>query len=56
MTARLQLVSEPLPECFLCEQPTRRQTWTANGGLCTDCASGVRRVADQLPPLFPADS
>jgi hypothetical protein len=30
-----------LPECSLCERPTRRATWEANGGLCSDCLVGA---------------
>lgn len=45
-------IARPLPECKLCETPTRRDTWLARGGLCTDCTN----LADQtvrmarLPP------
>lgn len=53
MTARLLLVSEPLPECLLCEQPTRRAVYDANGGLCTGCEAGVRRAAELLPTPHP---
>lgn len=49
MSARLHLVSEPLPECRLCEMPTRRAVHDALGGLCTACDAGVRRAAELLP-------
>jgi hypothetical protein len=55
MSAHLALVPQPLPECLLCERPTVRNTWTANGGLCTDCHTGVRRATGLLPPVLPAD-
>lgn len=32
----------PLPECRLCQTPTRRRTYRANDGLCSDC----RKVYD----------
>jgi hypothetical protein len=41
--------AQPLPECLLCEVPTARAAWVANGGLCTGCAAGVRRAAELLP-------
>lgn len=54
---RLVNMARPLPECRLCEIPTARATWLANGGLCTECTDGlaatVRMVG--LRPL-PADS
>jgi hypothetical protein len=34
-------LADPLPECLGCSRPTRRATWTANGGLCTDCQTGL---------------
>lgn len=27
----------PLPECRVCQTPTRRRTHDATGGLCTGC-------------------
>lgn len=54
MTARWAQVSEALPECMGCEMPTRRATWTANGGLCSDCIEATRRAA-ALRPLFGDD-
>jgi hypothetical protein len=48
--SRLQ-VADPLPECLGCDQPTRRTTWTANGGLCSECIAATRRAA-ALRPLF----
>jgi hypothetical protein len=55
MTGRLVLVSEPLPECALCERPTKRAAWEANGSLCTECAQGIDRTIDMLPPVLPRD-
>lgn len=51
MTARL---AEPLPECVLCERPTRRDVWTGSGGLCTACGDALRR-AEALRPLYEAE-
>lgn len=28
----------PLPECAMCEAPTRRDAHERNGGLCSACA------------------
>lgn len=52
---RLVLVSEPLPECHLCEAPTRRDVHEAHGGLCTACNEAFHREAGRvaawaLPP------
>jgi hypothetical protein len=55
MTARLTLVSEPLPECALCERPTKRAAWEANGSLCSECAAGIDRTIGMLPPVLPRD-
>jgi hypothetical protein len=55
VTARLTLVSEPLPECSLCERPTRRATWEANGSLCTECTQGIDKTLSMLPPVLPRD-
>jgi hypothetical protein len=38
---RLVAMARPLPECRLCETPTHRESWLANGGLCSDCADGI---------------
>lgn len=52
---------QALPECGLCEKPTRRRAWLANAGLCTDCADTIadinHRLAQQntVRPLFPVD-
>jgi hypothetical protein len=32
------LTARPLPECALCEAPTRRESYDRNGGLCSECA------------------
>lgn len=42
--------AQPLPECELCEMPTARAAWEANGGLCTACDTGVRRAAQLIAP------
>ena len=48
--AHLRLVTaDPLPECPMCERPTRRDVY-AELGLCTDCAEAVAAVASRLPP------
>lgn len=28
---------QPLPECLVCERPTRRDVHAATGGLCSLC-------------------
>jgi hypothetical protein len=55
VSRRLVLVSEPLPECLLCETPTSRAVHEENAGLCTACNEAfhaqARRVAARgLPP------
>jgi hypothetical protein len=30
-------IAAPLPECLLCETPTRRDVHDRNGGLCSQC-------------------
>lgn len=52
---RLRVVAAPLPECLLCEAPTRRDVHARLGGLCSGCDIGVRRAAALLPPLEPKD-
>lgn len=42
-------IAIPLPECALCERPTRRATLDANGGLCSACATGVADTVRMLP-------
>lgn len=42
-------VSPPLPECRLCEAPTLRAAWEANGELCTGCADGIGDTVRMLP-------
>lgn len=42
-------VAEPLPECELCERPTHREAWEANGHLCTDCCRGIADTVRMLP-------
>lgn len=46
MTAR---VAEPLPECALCETPTKREVWETNGQLCTRCSQGIADTVRMLP-------
>lgn len=43
------IIAEPLPECSLCEQPTRREAWEENGQLCTGCSSGIADTVRMLP-------
>jgi hypothetical protein len=42
-------IAQPLPECRLCEVPTRRDSFDRNGGLCTDCAHGIAATVRMLP-------
>lgn len=46
----------PLPECALCQTPTRRRTHRANGGMCTDCrkAYDAGRGEQQRIPIVTA--
>jgi hypothetical protein len=39
----------PLPECRMCETPTKRDHWEANGQLCTPCADGIAATVRMLP-------
>lgn len=50
MSARLSL-AQPLPECALCETPTKRETFDRTGGLCSDCAQGIGIAAKSLPAV-----
>jgi hypothetical protein len=45
----MRRVAEPLPECRLCEQPTKRTVWEANGELCTDCVGVLVDTVRMLP-------
>jgi hypothetical protein len=45
--------AEPLPECRLCDQPTHRATWEANGELCTPCTRGIDETVRMLPVGLP---
>jgi hypothetical protein len=47
------VIAAPLPECELCETPTRRATHDRNGGLCNDCIQGIWKAAALLPPQVP---
>lgn len=42
MTPRHLQVADPLPECRVCEEPTRRQVWEATGGLCSSCSAVIK--------------
>jgi hypothetical protein len=42
------VVPAPLPECRLCERPTRRDVHERYAGLCSDCNDGVQAIADRL--------
>jgi hypothetical protein len=64
-------IAEPLPECLVCQRPTRREAHTRNGGLCSRCRgsfAGLHVVDDDddgtptivarggyPPPLFEVD-
>jgi hypothetical protein len=45
-------IARPLPECRLCESPTRRSVWLENAGLCTECVDGIAATVRmvRLPP------
>lgn len=49
----MKRVAEPLPECRLCERPTLRAVWEANGELCTDCADTIADTVRMLPVRTP---
>jgi hypothetical protein len=51
----LQVVP-PLPECNLCERPTARTAHEANGGLCTECATGLAQTVRMLPVRTPPEA
>lgn len=42
-------VAAPLPECRLCEAPTKRSIWEANGELCTPCLHAIADTVRMLP-------
>jgi hypothetical protein len=42
-------IAEPLPECRLCERPTLRAVWEANGELCSDCVAVIADTIKMLP-------
>jgi hypothetical protein len=47
----------PLPECAICQTPTRRRNHRANGGMCTPCRTAydaARGEQTQLPLVVPA--
>lgn len=41
--------ADPLPECSLCEAPTRRAVYDTNGGLCSTCVDGIADTVRMLP-------
>ncbi len=41
------VVPEPLPECPLCERPTRRDVHDELG-MCTACHDGIRDAAERV--------
>lgn len=45
----MKRVAEPLPECRLCERPTQRAAWEANGELCSECGSVIADTVRMLP-------
>lgn len=45
----MRKIAEPLPECELCERPTHRATWEANGRLCTPCSTGIADTVRMVP-------
>jgi hypothetical protein len=46
----------PLPECRLCQTPTRRRTHQRTGGLCSACYKRYERErAVQTQLLLPLD-
>lgn len=45
----MKRVAAPLPECRLCERPTLRATWEANGELCTECADTITDTVRMIP-------
>lgn len=32
------VTARPLPECAMCDRPTRREAHERQGGLCSECA------------------
>jgi hypothetical protein len=42
-------VAAPLPECRLCEEPTKRDVWEANGELCSECLAIITDTVRMLP-------
>lgn len=51
MSARWLQLAQPLPECALCEQPVRRETWERLGGLCSECNDAIAAAAAMLRPV-----
>jgi hypothetical protein len=43
-------IAEPLPECQLCERPTKRSVHDKNKGLCNACATGIEDTVRMLIP------
>lgn len=50
MSRHLAVVPEPLPECVMCERPTRRDTFDRLGGLCSDCTAGIAAITIGMGP------
>lgn len=46
-------IAHPLPECRMCEEPTRRAVWDDTGGFCSACNAGIRKAAQLLPTPHP---
>ena len=44
----------PLPECAMCEAPTRRDAHDRNGGLCSECAGQLVRAVGRRARLITA--
>lgn len=45
----MRRTAAPLPECRMCETPTRRQTFERTGGFCSDCSDGIAETVKMLP-------
>jgi hypothetical protein len=41
--------ADPLPECSLCGQPTKRTTHERYGGLCSACSRGIADTVRMVP-------
>lgn len=45
MTAQ---TAQPLPECAVCDRPTKRDVWDTNDGLCSGCLEELSRARSAL--------